>query len=67
MFRHIAAKAGCAGRADCVLVEDTLEHQKAARGLGMTTVWMQRYLDGRFGGSIRDAFNARANHGFKRA
>lgn len=30
----------------CVLVEDTLEHQKAARQLGMTTVWMQRYLKG---------------------
>jgi putative hydrolase of the HAD superfamily len=32
----------------CVLVEDTLEHQKAARSLGMRTVWMQRYLGGRF-------------------
>jgi putative hydrolase of the HAD superfamily len=30
----------------CVLVEDTLEHQKAARQLSMTTVWMQRYLKG---------------------
>ncbi|MBL8345846.1 MAG: HAD-IA family hydrolase [Rubrivivax sp.] len=29
---------------DCVLVEDTLEHQKAARGVGMRTVWMQRWL-----------------------
>ena len=28
----------------CILVEDTLAHQKAARGLGMRTVWMQRYL-----------------------
>jgi putative hydrolase of the HAD superfamily len=28
----------------CVLVEDTLEHQKAARGIGMRTVWMQRWL-----------------------
>ncbi len=28
----------------CVLVEDTLEHQKAARRIGMRTVWMQRYL-----------------------
>ncbi len=27
----------------CVLVEDTLEHQKAARGIGMRTVWMQRW------------------------
>ncbi|HEY9064771.1 MAG TPA: pyrimidine 5'-nucleotidase [Burkholderiaceae bacterium] len=65
MFRHVAARLGVRP-ADCVLVEDTLEHQKAARGVGMTTAWMQRYLEGRFGGSIRDAFNARANHGFKR-
>ena len=28
----------------CVLVEDTLVHQKAARSIGMGTVWMQRWL-----------------------
>lgn len=28
----------------CVLVENTLEHQKAARRVGMRTVWMQRWL-----------------------
>ena len=28
----------------CVLVEDTLEHQKAARRVGMGTVWMQRFI-----------------------
>ncbi len=28
----------------CVLVEDTLIHQKTAHGLGMKTVWMQRWL-----------------------
>ncbi len=27
----------------CVLVEDTLVHQKAARSVGMHTAWMQRY------------------------
>jgi putative hydrolase of the HAD superfamily len=27
----------------CVLVEDTLQHQKAARRIGMRTVWMQRW------------------------
>jgi putative hydrolase of the HAD superfamily len=32
----------------CVLVEDTLAHQKAACAVGMRTVWMQRYLGGRF-------------------
>ncbi len=31
-----------AGR--CVLVEDTLAHQKSARRVGMGTVWMQRWL-----------------------
>ena len=30
--------------ARCVLVEDTLVHQKAARRVGMKTVWMQRWL-----------------------
>ena len=29
--------------ARCVLVEDTLQHQKAARRVGMSTVWMQRW------------------------
>ena len=29
--------------ARCVLVEDTLVHQKAARRVGMKTVWMQRW------------------------
>jgi len=48
---------------DCVLVEDTLAHQKAAHGLGMRTVWMQRYLDGRFRGTLRDGINS----GCKRA
>jgi putative hydrolase of the HAD superfamily len=28
----------------CVLVEDTLVHQKSARSIGMGTVWMQRWL-----------------------
>jgi putative hydrolase of the HAD superfamily len=28
----------------CILVEDTLEHQKAARRIGMRTVWMQRWV-----------------------
>ncbi len=27
----------------CVLVEDTLQHQRAARRVGMKTVWMQRW------------------------
>jgi putative hydrolase of the HAD superfamily len=35
---------------DCVLVEDMLVNQKAARAIGMRTVWMQRYLDGRYRG-----------------
>jgi len=45
MFRHLLARLKLApGR--CILVEDTLEHQKAARGLGMKTVWMQRWARG---------------------
>ncbi len=43
MFRWIAARLRVAP-SRCVLVEDTLQHQKAAFGIGMTTVWMQRWM-----------------------
>ena len=43
MFKHLAAQLRVAP-ARCVLVEDTLVHQRAARSLGMHTVWMQRWL-----------------------
>ena len=56
MFRHVLARLKLRA-ADCVLVEDTLAHQKAAHGLGMRTVWMQRYLNGRFNGTLRDGIN----------
>jgi len=42
MLRMVAARLGVAP-SRCVLVEDTLEHQKAARRVGMGTVWMQRF------------------------
>jgi len=59
MFRHIAAGLKLPTHR-CVLVEDTLEHQKAARRVGMLTAWMQRYLNGRFRGTLRNAANAGA-------
>ena len=43
MLRWMAARLGVPP-ARCVLVEDTLVHQKAARSVGMGTVWMQRWL-----------------------
>ena len=43
MFRHIAARLRVPA-ARCVLVEDTLEHQRSARRVGMRTVWMRGYL-----------------------
>lgn len=43
MLRRTAAKLGVSP-SRCVLVEDTLVHQKAARAVGMTTVWMQRWI-----------------------
>jgi putative hydrolase of the HAD superfamily len=43
MFRRLAAQLRV-HPAQCVLVEDTLVHQKAARRVGMGTVWMQRWL-----------------------
>ena len=42
MFRTLLARLRLPP-ARCVLVEDTLQHQKAARRIGMTTVWMQRW------------------------
>lgn len=43
MLRHVAARLKVSP-SRCVLVEDTLVHQKAARAVGMGTVWMQRWL-----------------------
>jgi putative hydrolase of the HAD superfamily len=40
MLRRLAARLKVPA-ARCVLVEDTLEHQKSARRVGMQTVWMQ--------------------------
>ena len=42
MFRSLVARLGVPARR-CVLVEDTLAHQKAAFSVGMRTVWMQRW------------------------
>ena len=42
MLRRVAVKLGVSP-SRCVLVEDTLDHQKSARGIGMATVWMQRW------------------------
>ena len=42
MFRALAARLGVPPRR-CVLVEDTLIHQKSAYAVGMRTVWMQRW------------------------
>ncbi len=43
MFRHLVAKLRTTPRR-CVLVEDTLAHQRQARRCGLRTAWMQRYL-----------------------
>ncbi len=45
MLRHVAARLKVRP-SRCVLVEDTLAHQRSARAIGMRTVWMQRYLRG---------------------
>lgn len=42
MLRTLLAKLRVRA-ARCVLVEDTLQHQKAARRVGMKTVWMRRW------------------------
>lgn len=43
MFRRLLARLKLQP-AQCVLVEDTLVHQRSARRVGMATVWMQRWL-----------------------
>jgi putative hydrolase of the HAD superfamily len=43
MLRKLLARLGVLA-SRCVLVEDTLVHQKSARRVGMQTVWMQRWL-----------------------
>ena len=45
MLRRIAVRLGVA-LSRCVLVEDTPGHLKAARSVGMGTVWMQRWTRG---------------------
>jgi putative hydrolase of the HAD superfamily len=57
MLRRVAARMKVAP-GQCVLIEDTLVHLKAARSIGMRTIWMQRYLGGRFRGHLRDQPNA---------
>ena len=57
MLRQVAARLNVAP-SRCILVEDTLVHLKAARSIGMRTIWMQRYLGGRFRGHLRDQPNA---------
>jgi putative hydrolase of the HAD superfamily len=42
MLRRICVRLHLPPR-QCALVEDTLEHQKGARRIGMRTVWMQRW------------------------
>lgn len=42
MLRRLAARLGV-HPSHCVLIEDTLAHQKSARSIGMQTVWMQRW------------------------
>lgn len=45
MFRRLLARLRVPA-SRCVLVEDTLDHQKAACALGLGTVWMQRWTRG---------------------
>jgi putative hydrolase of the HAD superfamily len=65
LFRRVAVRLKVRP-VDCVLVEDMLENQKAARSVGMRTAWMQRYLDGRFRGHLRGGMDGGANRGARR-
>ncbi len=54
MFRRLVVRLRVHPR-QCVLVEDTLVHQKAARKVGMRTVWMQRFARRRPPGAAQEA------------
>ncbi len=56
MFRYMAARLKVPP-SRCVLIEDTLEHQRAANRLGMRTVWMRRYL-----GSVKNTPEVGVHH-----
>lgn len=43
LLRHIVAREGTTPRR-CVLVEDTIDNLKAAKAIGMRTVWVTQYL-----------------------
>jgi putative hydrolase of the HAD superfamily len=45
MLRFVLARLKLRAR-DCVLVEDTLAHQRSAHAIGMRTAWMRAYLRG---------------------
>ena len=62
-LRRLVARLGVPA-SRCILVEDTLANLRSARALGMRTVWMQRYLEGRFLGTLRSGVNlgARRTH-----
>lgn len=61
MFRHLAARLKVRP-VDCILVEDVLANQRTARGIGMRTAWMRRYLEGRWGGHLRGGASHGANN-----
>jgi putative hydrolase of the HAD superfamily len=46
MLRRLLRRHGVSAHR-CVLVEDTLQHQKAARSIGMRTAWVMRYVRAR--------------------
>ena len=67
MLRRVAVRLKVPP-ARCTLVEDTLVHQKAARRVGMRTVWMQRWLPALPGGKrrvLRPAYVDRRIHALR--
>lgn len=64
MFRHLLARMQLRP-ADCILVEDTLIHQKSARRVGMQTVWMQRWARRAVQGQ-QVALTQAVHHGLRR-
>jgi putative hydrolase of the HAD superfamily len=61
MYRRLLAQLKIQA-SRCVLVEDALENQKTAHALGIKTVWMRRYIDGRYRGHLRLGADAGAHN-----
>ena len=58
MFRHVLARLKLRPEPTACWSRTRWSTRRPRTRLGMRTVWMQRYLDGRFRGTLRDGINS---------